>query len=63
MRAHNLPEAEIGSQWLSSSGIGESWRVLAVSFCIEFVVETLLGEIALFVGAPIVESAMRRRAA
>ena len=38
---------------------GESRRVLAASFYVEFVVETFLGEIALFVGDPIVEPAMR----
>jgi hypothetical protein len=38
---------------------GESRRVLAASFYIEFVVETFLSEIALFVGDPIVEPAMR----
>src|SRR4030095_6216842 len=36
---------------------GESRRVLAASFYVEFVVETFLGEIALFVGDPIVEPA------
>ena len=38
---------------------GESRRVLAASFDIEFVVETFLSEIAFFVGDPIVEPAMR----
>ena len=38
---------------------GESRRVLAASFDIELVVETFLSEIALFVGDPIVEPAMR----
>ena len=38
---------------------GESRRVLAASFHVEVVVETLLGEIALFIGDPIVEPAMR----
>jgi hypothetical protein len=38
---------------------GESRRVFAASFHIEFVVETFLGEIALFVGDPVVEPAMR----
>ena len=38
---------------------GESRRVLAASCYIEFVVETFLSEIALFVGDPIVEPAMR----
>ena len=49
---------------MSSSGIGESdsgesRRVLAASFYIEFVVETFLGEITFFVGDPIVEPSMR----
>jgi hypothetical protein len=38
---------------------GESRRVLAASFYVEFVVEPFLSEIALFVGDPIVEPAMR----
>lgn len=38
---------------------GEPRHVLAASFYVEFVVETFLGEVALFVGDPIVEPAMR----
>ena len=38
---------------------GESRRILAASFYIQFVVETFLTEIALFVCDPIVEPAMR----